>query len=273
MKKIISFCLYGKSRIYQEGAVKNSELAKEIYPDWTARFYVGEGVSGRTKKRLLSNGSEVIEFKTEEGMNPMLTRLLPFADPEVEFWISRDCDSRLSWKEKSAVDEWLESGKTFHVMRDSHNHYYAIPGGMFGVSNFRLRNKIGYSISVNLFYSAGDDQHYLEKNLWSIFCRDLLCHDTWSHNIPNTKTLTERKGDKISWKKAYGVGLDVFLTDQKNRIFSHILSTEGQINKDFPPHKEMEFGVFIGQKIDEKDRPVMSRDVRWEYEIRGISCE
>ena len=272
MKKIVSFCLYGSSKIYQKGAVKNSELVKEIYSGWTARFYVGSDVSSEVKKELLQNGAEVIDFIIEGGMNPMLTRLLPFEDPGVEVWISRDCDSRISWKEKVAVDEWINSGKTFHVMRDSHNHYYAIPGGMFGVNNLQMINR-GHRVSVNLFYSEGDDQHYLERNLWGFFSRDLLCHDTWSHNIPLTEKLTEREEEEVSWKEAYGVGIVNFLTQEKNKIFSHILFTEGQINKDFPPHDRMEFGVYVGQRIDDEDKIIMNRDVRWEYEIRGLSYE
>lgn len=272
MKKIVSFCLYGNSKIYQKGAVKNSKLVKEIYPGWTARFYVGNDVPPEVKTKLLENDAEVIEFNIEEGMNPILTRFLPFEDSSVEIWISRDCDSRLSWREKAAVDEWIDSGKTFHVMRDSHNHYYAILAGMFGVNNSQMLDK-GHRISVNLFYSEGDDQHYLEKNLWGIFSGDLLCHDTWSHNIPLTENLTEIEGEDVSWKEAYGVGIDNFLIHEKNKIFSHILSTDGQINKDFPVHDKMEFGAYVGQRIDEEDNIVVNRDVRWEYEIRGLRYE
>jgi len=34
MKKIISFSLWGDNPVYTQGAIRNAELAKEIYPDW-----------------------------------------------------------------------------------------------------------------------------------------------------------------------------------------------------------------------------------------------
>ena len=38
MKKIIAFSLWGDQPKYTVGAIKNADLAKEIYPDWTCRF-------------------------------------------------------------------------------------------------------------------------------------------------------------------------------------------------------------------------------------------
>ena len=34
MKKIISFSLWGDILTYTQGAIKNVELAKEVFPDW-----------------------------------------------------------------------------------------------------------------------------------------------------------------------------------------------------------------------------------------------
>ena len=42
MKKIISFSLWGDNPKYTIGAIKNAEIAKEIYPDWICRFYLGK---------------------------------------------------------------------------------------------------------------------------------------------------------------------------------------------------------------------------------------
>lgn len=271
MKKIISFCLYGESPIYNRGAVENAKLINEIYPEWKGRFYIEKKVSTKIKNEIKIHGSEVIEFEIQEGMNPMMTRFLPLEDPEVDVWISRDCDSRISNKEKIAVEEWLASGKTFHLMRDSHNHYYPIMGGMFGIKNFQIRER-GVSVPrIDLYYSEGNDQSFLERFFWNFFSSDLLCHDTWSHKLPLSSSLTEREEDGVSWKEAYGVGLINFLTENKNLIFSNILKTTGQVNKDFPEEGECKFGVFVGQRIDEKNKPIIDRDTRWEYEIRGIA--
>ena len=42
--KLITFSLWGQNPKYLIGAIRNAELAKKIYPDWTCRFYVAKSV-------------------------------------------------------------------------------------------------------------------------------------------------------------------------------------------------------------------------------------
>ena len=44
MKKIISFSLWGTNPKYTIGALKNADLAKEIYPGWICRYYVAQDI-------------------------------------------------------------------------------------------------------------------------------------------------------------------------------------------------------------------------------------
>ena len=62
----------------------------------------------------------------------MVWRFAPMADSFVREWHSRDLDSKLNLRERSAVDEWLATNHTYHVMRDNKHHGTAILGGMFG---------------------------------------------------------------------------------------------------------------------------------------------
>ena len=55
------------------------------------------------------------------------------ADPLVGEWHSRDLDSRPSQREVDAVNDWLPSGKTYHIMRDNPVHNTKILGGAFGM--------------------------------------------------------------------------------------------------------------------------------------------
>jgi hypothetical protein len=52
----------------------------------------------------------------------MSWRFLVAADTDVERYVVRDIDSRLSLREQAAVDEWIESQKKSHVMRDHSSH-------------------------------------------------------------------------------------------------------------------------------------------------------
>ena len=57
------------------------------------------------------------------------------ADHLSDIVLSRDTDSRLNKREKAAVDEWLNSDKDFHIMRDHPYHATEILGGMWGCRN------------------------------------------------------------------------------------------------------------------------------------------
>jgi hypothetical protein len=63
----------------------------------------------------------------------MYWRFLAADEHEAEAAIFRDVDSRLSEREVAAVDEWLSSGKQFHIMRDHPAHRWPIMAGMWGV--------------------------------------------------------------------------------------------------------------------------------------------
>ena len=47
-------------------------------------------------------------------------------------YIARDLDSRFTDREQAAVVEWLNSNKSFHIMRDHPLHINAILAGTWG---------------------------------------------------------------------------------------------------------------------------------------------
>ena len=55
--QLLSFSLYGADRLYCHGAVRNAELAPEIYPGWHVRFAVDESVPTAVLDRLRALGS------------------------------------------------------------------------------------------------------------------------------------------------------------------------------------------------------------------------
>lgn len=53
-------------------------------------------------------------------------------DPKVERYIIRDCDCIINCQERIAVDEWIQSDKHFHIMRDYASHTERMHAGMWG---------------------------------------------------------------------------------------------------------------------------------------------
>lgn len=51
---------------------------------------------------------------------------------QVDWYVSRDLDSRFNLREFAAVQDWFQSGKAFHTMRDHPNHGVPMLGSAWG---------------------------------------------------------------------------------------------------------------------------------------------
>lgn len=141
MKKIISYSLWGNNLYYTVNCIKNTELAKDLFPDWTCRIYFAPTVPIAILDELSSrDNTELVAMPADESWNGMFWRFLPASDSTVDVMISRDADSLLNIRDKAAVDEWLSSDKDFHIMRDNSAHSTEILGGMWGARNRILLN-------------------------------------------------------------------------------------------------------------------------------------
>ena len=201
---LITFSLFGDNPLYCQGAVENANIARVIYPEWTARFYVAQDVPEHYIEEIEDYGAEVVRCEKKNSYDGLNWRFRPLHDPDVEYWISRDADSRLSWRERNAVDEWMESDKAAHLLRDCHNHGYTIMAGMFGINNKLFHNRYGMINldNINANYREAD-QTVLEQHLWPLIKDDHVCHDHWRNSEIVGKP-TYQLGDHVHHSKAYG---------------------------------------------------------------------
>jgi hypothetical protein len=194
MKRVIAFSLWGSNPKYCVGSVKNASLAKEFYPGWECWFYCGKSVPTETLQSLRESGSRVIVKEEEGDWTGMFWRFEPIADPEVEVMISRDADSRLSNREAKAVNEWLETEKLFHVMRDHPAHSIEILGGMWGAR----RPILGDMIHLMRAYTKGNfwqvDQNFLKEVVWPRVAYSTYTNDEFFAKAPFP---VKRQGDEF----------------------------------------------------------------------------
>lgn len=189
MKKVISFCLYGCTATYIIGMKENIKLAKLYYEDWEVRIYYNTTVPDKYINEYKELGAVCILCENI-GINKlnwegMFWRWLPLDDPDVDIWISRDTDSRLSQREAKIVDEWVNSGKTLHCIRDHRCHFNYIMGGLFGINNKLFHEKYKFKIvkeiikELSVYYKERPynvDQIFLNDNLWKILKDDVMAH-------------------------------------------------------------------------------------------------
>jgi hypothetical protein len=194
MKKVISFSIYGDNPKYTIGMLKNLELSKVVYPDWTVFIYYNSTVPLEMIEKYKEFDN--CELFNMDGYNlpGMFWRFLTHDKEDVERFISRDADSRISMREKLAVDEWIESGKTLHIIRDHPNHGIPIYGGLFGLIrdiHFNLENEmIKWLVDKNKdLFAHNVDTFFLENIIYNRFLPDvnMISHNSFHSHFPNSR--------------------------------------------------------------------------------------
>jgi hypothetical protein len=186
MKKIISFSLWGNDPKYTIGAIRNAELTPTIFPGWISRFYCGLSVPTNIIETLKSLPyTEVIMMDVDGDWTGMFWRFYACGDSDV--MLSRDTDSRITIREKLAVDEWLDSDKNFHIMRDHPHHTTQILGGMWGARNGILKN---IQELINNYYKGNFwqvDQNFLRDVIYPMIESTSYVHDEFFKYNSNSK--------------------------------------------------------------------------------------
>ena len=183
--KIIAFSLWGNNPKYTIGAIKNADTAEELFPEWICRFYIGKSVPENILTQLENKPNVQLVRMNEDGdWSGMFWRFHPCSEDDVDVVLSRDTDSRLTQREKDAIDEWLESDKGFHIMRDHPWHGAPILGGMWGCKKGTLREMSSLidSIEKGDFWQV--DQIFLRDYIYPLVKDDSFVHDEFFERKP-----------------------------------------------------------------------------------------
>jgi hypothetical protein len=179
--KVLAFSLFGQEAFYAEAAVRNASDAARWYPGWICRFYVGAEVSSAVKQRLRQAGAEVVMPPQAQAHLPgTIWRFMALDDLRVKTVLFRDADSLITEREVLAVQQWLASGMTAHVMRDHPMHTELILAGLWGAHSQSLRG-VGdalLSFFKKPFHPTHADQHFLRDWVWPRIYRDVMQHDS-----------------------------------------------------------------------------------------------
>ena len=161
----------------------NARAARFLYPGWTCRFYVDASVPAAAIQGVTAEGAQVLRVR---GMPAepygTLWRFLVADDPQVDRFILRDADSLLNTRERVAVDEWLDSGRHFHVMRDHYDHSELVLAGMWGGVRGALPPMLPsirtWSTAQRQVIGRTADQEFLRAHLWPTIRQSVLTHDS-----------------------------------------------------------------------------------------------
>jgi len=167
----VSFCLYGDDPKYYIGAERNLEMINELLPEWeTLIYYSPNNFLSEYLEKLITLGAKMINVESHPLREflgyPMFWRYLVFF--ETGNAIIRDLDSRISPREVSYINNWLESDRDYFIIRD-HPWHSPVPGGLVGLKMNNSNIKEFFSDFVkNNGLNWGVDQEMLSKYFESV---------------------------------------------------------------------------------------------------------
>lgn len=191
----IVFALHGKQRKYTEGFLRNLDLIPRAYGSgWAVALYYDISVPAAVIRTAMAlrlvalNRVDQTPFSHWGRYPGRFWRLLALVDSDVNCREGsrvcfRDADSRVSAREVEAVNDWVRSGRKFHIMRDHPNHSARkMLAGMWGYRvgakslswiadetekhcEERLRLRIGAPWS-NDFFLGRSVYHRIKEDAW-----------------------------------------------------------------------------------------------------------
>ena len=170
--KYFTFSIWGDNPKYLQGAIRNVELAEEIFPEWKCVFYYDSTVPKETIDKLSTFKNTIVKEVTDNSFGAFWRFEMMFNNPGVI--LSRDTDSRLSLREKELIDNWLETEYNYMIIRDHDAHYeFPILAGMWGKKNIlmdiSLKDAMQEYMSVKQYLV---DQFYLRDKVWPAIMND-----------------------------------------------------------------------------------------------------
>ena len=166
MEILVSFSLYGTDLKYLHGAIRNAQIIEELGNGWKSVFYLGHDVPNWVAEELKSHHALIREWQDNWHANGMFWRFYAVREFDFDYLLVRDVDSRVSDRELSFIQTWVDSGKVLHVIRDHPHHGAVILGGLWGGSSKIKTVEIDWDKSLDYGVERGSDQDFLRDEVW-----------------------------------------------------------------------------------------------------------
>jgi protein O-GlcNAc transferase len=194
MVSVFSFCLYGPYNArYYPGMLENIYLAGKYFPNWKVYIYVAPDVDESMINHLKACSSVELRYTEETGPINMIHRFYAIDEPGVDIMMVRDADSRIHWKDRWAINEFVKSSELAHTIRDNIVHTSKMMGGLWGIKkaagvNIHEEYRI-FKENPNEQHGMGHDQNFLTDRIYPKVRSFLLVHYSNGRYLPGEKAV------------------------------------------------------------------------------------
>jgi hypothetical protein len=179
--------------LYYTGLLENIVLIQTHFPDAYIYVYIGNDVPDSFIIELRVRKNVILRFTKEIGPRNMIHRFFAIDEPEVDVMFVRDADSRVHWKDRWAIREFLKNPVAkVHIIRDNPEHATAIMGGLWGmkkIDGIHIQTLYEeHKQSSAKVHGMGVDQDFLIDCVYPRITNVMLIHSsqTWKYRSNET---------------------------------------------------------------------------------------
>ena len=226
MVQVISTCLWGSKPKYTIGAIRNAELAKIHYPEYEFWIYIHEETVPENiinKLKEYDNVKIILKHGDLSKCLPMTWRFEPIDKKEVELMLCRDLDTRILEREVILVKEWLDSGKTFHIIRDHPHHTGLVFGGMFGTK--KIKEIPSWKEILNKLFQTSNtmyDVYFLKTYIYPLIKNDSVIHANFNQYERDSKYIPVKYNKNYDFIGEYVYHDETRSIHHKNILINHL---------------------------------------------------
>ncbi|CAL4110134.1 unnamed protein product [Meganyctiphanes norvegica] len=193
---VVSFSSFGSfPSEYFDGIPPIIEQVRTLYPGWVMRLYHDLDIHEEHHRAWLCHLActnphlDLCNIRNLTGLGDIsssygqIWRMAVMGDPLVKYYMIRDSDAPILQREVDAVQQWLDSKKCFHAMRDHPWHGVPMLGGMWGGCSWWQPHNISKTMMLQLINSTTkkkQDQPRLWKYVWPTAKKSMLMHDSYT---------------------------------------------------------------------------------------------
>jgi hypothetical protein len=160
--------------------LENIFLAGIHFPTWKIYIYYAPDVTEGMMKHLAECSSVVLIPTHVNGPANMIHRFYAIDEPEVDLMLVRDADSRIHWKDRWAIREFVQSSCVAHTIRDNIEHTALMMGGLWGLkksAGISMRRVYStYVEDIQKGHRHAHDQNFLGDVIYPLVLNRLLVH-------------------------------------------------------------------------------------------------
>ncbi len=123
--------------------LENVDMIGRHFPDWKVYIYTAPDVEPGFLTQVAMYSNVIVKPTGKLGAVNMIERFFAIDEPDVEVMLVRDADSRVHWRDRWAIRDFMSRPQfSVHAIRDHPHHISNLMGGLWG-----MRKIPGFSIS------------------------------------------------------------------------------------------------------------------------------